>query len=300
MVGYVKLHRQLLDSFVFANPDTLKVWIWCLLKANHTKTFASLKAGNGYTTTEVNEGEFVFGRNASSEKLMMNASKVYRQMQILEEKGNISIKSNNQYSVITILKWGEYQIEDKKVNSERTANEQRTNNKRTTGEQPANTYKNDKNEENDKNENNDKKLSKDEIYVNDIFFEEEKTASTESINAEEKIKFASAMPWPTFDDFWDLYEKKSDREKCEKKFKALSQSEKEKIMQHVPLYVLTTPDKKFRKDPATYLNNKSWNNEFINPNNPTDDAKSRKQAAVASTAEFLERVTFEPGGNEDF
>ena len=35
LAGWIKLHRQLLDSLVFDNPDLLKVWIWCLLKASH-------------------------------------------------------------------------------------------------------------------------------------------------------------------------------------------------------------------------------------------------------------------------
>ena len=32
---------------------------------------------------------------------------------------------------------------------------------------------------------------------------------------------------------------------------------------HVPKYVLSTPDKKYRKAPTTYLNNKSFNDEII-------------------------------------
>lgn len=69
--------------------------------------------------------------------------------------------------------------------------------------------------------------------------------------------------WPTFDDFWDLYDKKVDRAKCEKKYKNIPQGAREKIMEHLQLYVRSTPDLQYRKNPETYLNNKSWENELI-------------------------------------
>jgi len=34
-------------------------------------------------------------------------------------------------------------------------------------------------------------------------------------------------------------------------------------MQHLELYVISTPDKTYRKNPITYLNNSSWENEVI-------------------------------------
>ena len=34
-------------------------------------------------------------------------------------------------------------------------------------------------------------------------------------------------------------------------------------MAHVKAYKLAQPDKQFRKDPATYLNNRGWEDEII-------------------------------------
>jgi len=73
---------------------------------------------------------------------------------------------------------------------------------------------------------------------------------------EEKIK-------ELFDRFWNLYDKKTSREKCFKKFSSLKPQEMEQLFIHVPNYVKSTPDKKYRKDPTTYLNNKSFNDEII-------------------------------------
>ena len=68
----------------------------------------------------------------------------------------------------------------------------------------------------------------------------------------------------SFDDFWNLYDKKvGDKEKIKTKWEKLKDSDREAIMKHLPLYKQAQPNKKYRKDPATYLNNKSWNDEVI-------------------------------------
>lgn len=68
----------------------------------------------------------------------------------------------------------------------------------------------------------------------------------------------------SFGDFWDLYDKKSgNKEKLEAKWAALSDEERLLAMDYIPKYKLSQPDKKFRKNPETFLNNKSWNDEII-------------------------------------
>jgi hypothetical protein len=67
-----------------------------------------------------------------------------------------------------------------------------------------------------------------------------------------------------FDFFWNLYDKKvGDKEKLKKKWATLKDIDREKAMDHIPKYIEAQPDKKYRKDPATYLNNKSFNDEII-------------------------------------
>jgi len=66
-----------------------------------------------------------------------------------------------------------------------------------------------------------------------------------------------------FDKFWDLYEKKISRDKCFNKFSKLSNEDITLIMNFIPKYKQATPDKKFRKNPETFLNNRSWNDEII-------------------------------------
>ncbi|MGP4865050.1 YdaU family protein [Psychrobacter sp. T6-5] len=66
-----------------------------------------------------------------------------------------------------------------------------------------------------------------------------------------------------FDTFWKTYAKSVAKDKCEAKWKTLSNKVREQIMQHLPAYVASTPVKKFRKDPYTYLNNKGWLDDII-------------------------------------
>lgn len=65
-----------------------------------------------------------------------------------------------------------------------------------------------------------------------------------------------------FEIFWDTYAKKVDTAKCKAKWSKLSLSEQEAVMKHIPLYVASTPDKKFRKNPLTYLNGQCWLDEI--------------------------------------
>lgn len=66
-----------------------------------------------------------------------------------------------------------------------------------------------------------------------------------------------------FDDFRNLYDKKIDKDKCYKKWIKLSDVERAAALNHIPQYKLSQADKKFRKNPETYINNKAWNNEII-------------------------------------
>lgn len=138
MEGWVKLHRCLIDSYVFSNPVTLKIWIWILLRATRTKRFASVKIGAGFQDVELNPGDLIFGRFKAEEQLNIDGSTIYKHIHKLEESNNITIKSNNHYTIITVCNWDTYQdIEEKKEqpkDNQMTTEEQQSNNRVTTEE----------------------------------------------------------------------------------------------------------------------------------------------------------------------
>ena len=61
MNGYIKLHRKILDNGLFADAELLKVFIWCILKAN---TKSNILYGR-----KVDIGQFITGRVSASEEL---------------------------------------------------------------------------------------------------------------------------------------------------------------------------------------------------------------------------------------
>lgn len=78
-----------------------------------------------------------------------------------------------------------------------------------------------------------------------------------------------------FEKFWNLYDKKVGTSDCKKKFEKLSKLEKEKIFETLPLYIKSTPEKKFRKNPKTYLNGSHWEDE-ISPVSETKTIVAQK------------------------
>lgn len=74
-------------------------------------------------------------------------------------------------------------------------------------------------------------------------------------------------PYP-FNEFWDKYDKKrGDNPKIKKMWDKLSEQDRQDIMEYIPFYINSQPDKKYRKDPQTFLNNKAWKDELINEKN---------------------------------
>jgi len=142
MEGYFKVHRKILDSQVFAHPTALKIWVWCLAKVTFKERFVPLKSGKGVLSVKLMPGQFIFGRFTAEEELNIDGSTIYKWMQKFAspEFDMIIIDSNNQYSIITICKWEEYQNGD---SEEVTTKEQPSNSQVTAEGQPSNTNKND-------------------------------------------------------------------------------------------------------------------------------------------------------------
>lgn len=83
-----------------------------------------------------------------------------------------------------------------------------------------------------------------------------------------------------FNIFWNLYEKKVGRPKCEKLWSKLTLKEREECIAYIPLYKQAQPEKQYRKNPETFLRNKSWNDELIYRNN-TEQQRQQRLTEVA-------------------
>jgi hypothetical protein len=77
-----------------------------------------------------------------------------------------------------------------------------------------------------------------------------------------KVKESKVNNIEDFEYFWETYNKKIDRVKCEKIFDKLTLEEINKITLSVKKYVDANPDSQYRKNPLTYLNGKCFNDEI--------------------------------------
>ena len=73
----------------------------------------------------------------------------------------------------------------------------------------------------------------------------------------------------TFERAWNLYEKKVGcKDKLEKKWNSMSKKDRKAAIEYIPLYVIATEDKKYRKNFQTFLNQRGWEDELIGATEP--------------------------------
>ena len=86
---------------------------------------------------------------------------------------------------------------------------------------------------------------------------------------ERKEKKSKVKENIVFVDFWNLYNKKvGSKTKCENKWIKLEDSEREKIIKTLPVWLKQFSDKQFQPFPETYLNNERWDDEIEQINEP--------------------------------
>ena len=108
MKGWIKLHRKILDNGVFADAELLKVFVWCLLKANISESEKNVYGA------KLKQGQFITGRSSASEELYIKPSTVHDRLKRLQRMGYIKLKSTNKYTVISVLKFKQYQVSEQK------------------------------------------------------------------------------------------------------------------------------------------------------------------------------------------
>jgi hypothetical protein len=107
-VGYIKLHRKILNSKIFKDSYTLQIWIVLLLKASHSSNTWT------YNKREysVKPGELFTCIDSISQDTGINRNKVHYAIKKLKIKQMIKVKSTPYGSHIEIVKWKDYQVKD--------------------------------------------------------------------------------------------------------------------------------------------------------------------------------------------
>lgn len=144
MDGYIKIYRSLLNWEWYDDVNTKVVFLHLLLNANWKES-----KYHGY---DVPAGGLVIGLNSLSKRLGISVQSLRTALNHLKSTGEITIKSTNKFSVITIANWEKFQVlndeANKQINKQLTNNQQTTNKQLTTEEE----YKNIRIEEEKKEE----------------------------------------------------------------------------------------------------------------------------------------------------
>lgn len=239
--GWIKIHRKIMDNCIYKDAHLLHLFIHCLLKANH-------KANKFLFNDKemiIERGQFITGRLQLAEDLNVNSSLVYRKLKILENLKIVNIKSNNKFSLVTVLKYNTYQ--DLITTNEQQI-EQPANNQRTTNEQQANTNKK------DKNDNKEKK-----IKIID-------SANIPLVNLKNNIQNNTEYTTEElFEYIWQEYPKRDGKKSSLRNFNATIKNENDflDLCKSVNNYLHTdTVRKGYIKNGSTFFNN--WK-DFIEP-----------------------------------
>ena len=148
--GYIKLDRNMERWRWWKNRNTLQVFIWLLFHAN--------VVDHDFENEIIHRGQVATSITSISNACSLTTQQVRTAILHLKSTGEITIKSNNRYQVITIVNYKQYQDTSTIKTTRPSTNEQQTNNKQITNEQQTNQqqYKNDI--KNDKNERKKRKV----------------------------------------------------------------------------------------------------------------------------------------------
>jgi hypothetical protein len=114
---------------------------------------------------------------------------------------------------------------------------------------------------------------------------------------------APLKPLCDFATFWELYDKKvGDKRKLVSKWEKLRESERLAILDYIPKYKLAQPDKRYRKNPETFLNNRGWEDELISTAAVQTAAPAKKSRVTqnAETLKVLLKNIENEHGNSDY
>lgn len=101
MNGHIKLHRALTEWGWYKDLPTCKLWLHILLRANYKAC--------AWKDIEIPRGAFVTSYTALSAESGLTVKQVRTALDKLKSTGEITVKTNRHYTIVTVAKYGEYQ-----------------------------------------------------------------------------------------------------------------------------------------------------------------------------------------------
>lgn len=131
MNGFITLHRKMTQWEWYQDNNTFRVFVHLLLKASWKDTT--------WQGIEVKRGQVIIGRKALAKQTQLTERQVRTALQKLQTTSEVTIKSTNKYSILTIENYSKYQ--DKRDDNDQQ-NVQQSATKTTTSKQYNNITSN--------------------------------------------------------------------------------------------------------------------------------------------------------------
>ena len=253
--GFIRLPRRLFETRwwntkrVYTEPDAI-------LDIYQSANARDRTEPDG---TRILRNQFATSQRTLGERWIWPPMKVNRFLKRLEEEGWLTVTTCKARTIITILDFGidTMQSDTPSDTPSDTQGDTPTDTPkplytkglRGVGDTPSDTHT---------GTQGDTQVI--HIYNNKEYKEE----NIESVSPTMPDLFPDGVDDPySFDKFWNLYDKKVGRNKSLGLYLPLSQSDRRAIFEYLPHYKKAQPDKQYRKNPETFLRNRSWEDELV-------------------------------------
>ncbi len=296
--GWICLHRSILDWEWYEDKNATRLFIHCLLRANHKD-----KEWRG---KDIKRGQFWTSLETLTAETGLTQKQIRGAISKLEGTGEMASKGYATGRMITMLNYESYQGEGKQKGEQK--GKQGANEGQAEGKQRA-TNNNDNNENNENNVNNNSKdyghfpeneeqdnsdllnSMLDYHEMNDNFTLQQQDNLDGLVSDETAIK-------ESFDRFWDAYAKKKKPKDCLAKWKSKKlyliadeiMADIENRKEHCNDWRLTGPKaRQWQPHPLTYLNSDGWKSEL----SPKPVEQAMKKSQFESKEQRIDRINEE-------
>ena len=123
-MSYIKLHRKILEWEWYTDANTYRLFTHLLYRAN----FKS----NRWMGIDILPGQLVIGRKELARELKLSEQEIRTSLSKLKSTSEITIKSTNKFSIVTICKWEDYQMNTKEDQPTDQPTDQQSSNQQST------------------------------------------------------------------------------------------------------------------------------------------------------------------------
>ena len=120
-------------------------------------------------------------------------------------------------------------------------------------------------------------------------FDETETSTITMLSSEDKLPYTAdkAERGEKFEDLWQLYERKGSKANAKKEFAKLTDAEIAQMQVHIPAYLQSRPEKRYRQDFERYIKNRTFNSVVYGAQNEVlYDPEADNCSATPAQEEF--------------